>query len=218
MLTTGYSVHTNSVMVGGVPMQIRSLLDRSQFYDPNNEAGRAGISSATWPLFGLVWPSACVLADEMLRADIADKRVLELGCGLALASLVVQRRFGDITASDYHPLAGEFLAENLKLNGLAALAYARGDWLQHHPELGLFDLLIGSDVLYERVHPAMLAQFIDWHAKPSATVIVVDPDRGNRSGFTKALALLGFSCKTRRITALPTSGLPYKGRVLEYTR
>jgi hypothetical protein len=48
--------------------------------------------------------------------DLEGKRILEVGAGLALASLVVHRRGGDITASDYHPLIPDFLKENLRLN------------------------------------------------------------------------------------------------------
>ncbi|MBC7376005.1 MAG: SAM-dependent methyltransferase, partial [Burkholderiaceae bacterium] len=50
-------MHVNTVQVGGEPLQLRTLIDRQQFWDPDGEAERAGISSSTWPLFGVVWPS-----------------------------------------------------------------------------------------------------------------------------------------------------------------
>lgn len=101
----GYDVKFQRVGVGGgADLQIRSLLDKQQFSDPFGLALAAGISSATWPLFGLVWPSAQKLADLMQTWELKGKRVLELGCGLALASLVVHRREGNVTASDCHPL------------------------------------------------------------------------------------------------------------------
>ena len=145
----GYRVKIETLAVGGLDMQIRSLLDRQQYSDPLGEAARAGISSAAWPLFGMVWPSAQVLADAMLRFELGTKRVLEVGCGLALASLVVQRRRGDITASDRHPLTEAFLLDNLRRNGLAPLRYATGDWADADADaaLGRFDLIIGTDVL-----------------------------------------------------------------------
>lgn len=74
----------------GVPtLVIRSLLDRQQFSDPLGLAERMGISSATWPLFGLLWPSGALLAAHMAaRVLRPGERILEIGCGLALASLV----------------------------------------------------------------------------------------------------------------------------------
>ena len=57
--TTGYEVKFQRIGVaGGADLQIRSLLDRQQFFDPEGLALAEGISSATWPLFGLLWPSA----------------------------------------------------------------------------------------------------------------------------------------------------------------
>ena len=214
----GYQTKTESIVVGGADTIVRSLLDRQQFSDPQGDASRSGISSANWPLFGLVWPSALVLAAHMQQIDLAERQVLEVGCGLALASLVVHRREGFVTASDHHPLTESFLIENVRLNGLAPLRYAQGDWATANPSLGRFDLIVGSDVLYDRAQPAQLAAFIELHANPTAEVIIVDPDRGNRPAFNRAMSESGFVLSEQKITALPGSGLPYKGRVLSYRR
>lgn len=158
----GYQVKTHDIAVaGGLNLNIRSLLDIQQYFDPDGEAEDAGISAASWPLFGLVWPSAQKLADLMQIYTLGERRILEIGCGLALASMVVHRRHGDITASDCHPLTETFLNANLQLNTLPALKYSTGNWDRANPELGKFDLIIGSDILYERNQPAALALFID---------------------------------------------------------
>ena len=215
----GYRVKIETLAVGGLDMQIRSLLDRQQYSDPLGEAARAGISSAAWPLFGMVWPSAQVLADAMLRFELGTKRVLEVGCGLALASLVVQRRRGDITASDRHPLTEAFLLDNLRRNGLAPLRYATGDWADADADaaLGRFDLIIGSDVLYERGQPESLSRFIERHSSPAMEVLIADPDRGNRSAFNRRMDSLGFDRSELKVRVLPGGGA-YKGRLLSYRR
>ena len=213
----GYRVKIETLAVGGLDMQIRSLLDRQQFSDPLGDAARAGISSAAWPLFGMVWPSAQVLADAMLRFELGTKRVLEVGCGLALASLVVQRRRGDITASDRHPLTEAFLLDNLRRNGLAPLRYAPGDWADASSALGRFDLIIGSDVLYEREQPESLSRFIEQHSSPVMEVLIADPDRGNRSAFNRRMEGLGFDRTELKVRVLPGGGA-YKGRLLSYQR
>ena len=213
----GYQVKVETLAVGGVDLQIRSLLDRQQFSDPSGEAARAGITSTDWPLFGMVWPSAQVLADAMLSIELKGKRVLEVGCGLALASLVVQRRQGDITASDKHPLAGAFLLDNLQRNGLAPLRFVTCDWGADHDTLGQFDLIIGSDVLYERQQPEALSRFIEQHSNPAMEVLIADPDRGNRSAFHRSMDKLGFELREHRVSLLPGGGA-YKGRLLRYRR
>ncbi len=214
----GYQTKTEILEVGGVEMIVRSLLDRQQFSDVLGVAQRIGISSAGWPLFGLVWPSALVLAEHMQHVPLGSRAVLEVGCGLALASLVVHRRQGSVTASDRHPLAGVFLRENLRLNDLGPLRYCNGDWSIGNPALGRFDLILGSDVLYERGQPEQLSAFIELHAHAAAEVIIADPDRGNRVAFNRAMEQLGFERSELKVTRLPASGLPYKGRLLSYRR
>lgn len=205
-------------MAGGASLEIRSLLDRNQYADPLGEALAAGISPACWPLFGQVWPSSQKLADLMQTWLLGDKRILEIGCGLALASMVIHRRHGDITASDCHPLTEGFLNANLLLNQLPLLKYHIGNWERANPGLGEFDLIIGSDVLYERNQPEQLAAFIQLHMAQQAEVLIVDPNRGNRNAFHRSMERLGFSFEETRIDVPLDDGSPYRGRLLHYRR
>lgn len=213
-----YHVKYETVTVGGTDYLIRSLSDLQQYSDPLGEAERAGISPASWPLFGHLWPSARVLALAMHSFDLAGKRILEIGAGLALASLVVHRRAGNMTVSDWHPLSQAFLKENLLLNKLGPLKYHTGNWEVNNPELGRFDLIIGSDVLYERQQPGQLAGFIDRHTVPSAQIIIVDPDRGNRVCFCREMADLGYEFMAQRADHFIENGDPFKGRFLTFWR
>ncbi|MBC7611001.1 MAG: SAM-dependent methyltransferase [Polaromonas sp.] len=213
-----YLLKYETVSGSGEDLQMRSLLDRQQFHDPLGEAQAQGISSAAWPIFGLLWPSGRVLAHVMQSFEIEGKRILELGCGLALASLVIHRRGGNITASDCHPLTAAFLLENLKLNHLPAMKYQTGNWSQSNPLLRRFDLIIGSDVLYDREQPQALSQFIDLHANPDVEVLIVDPDRGNRASFNRKMDVLGYSHTEMRVSTLPGAGGKYKGRLLRYVK
>jgi len=228
-----YDTKQESIAVAGVDnLHIRSLLDRQQFSDPLGLALRLGISSATWPLFGLLWPSGAQLAARLaLRPVRAGERVLEIGCGLALPSLVGHRRGMDVTASDSHPLAARFLRNNLRLNHLAPMKYRHGAWDAPRPAATTaatahsttvrerYDLLIGSDLLYDRDASVVLAGFIGRHAERTAEVWIVDPDRGNRPAFTRLMAEHGFGLTQHRLDTAATAAAPlYKGRLLAYRR
>jgi predicted nicotinamide N-methyase len=222
----GYQVKQERIAISGVDdLLVRSLLDRQQFHDPRGYALRLGISSATWPLFGLPWPSGIHLAARLAaRVVNMGERILEVGCGLALASLVGHRRGADVTASDSHPLVSRFLQTNLRLNGLPPMKYRRGHWgatLAAGVDVvrGRFDLIIGSDVLYERDVKASLAAFIGAHAAPAAEVWIVDPDRGNRPAFNREMAARGFALREERLDTQASDGISaYKGRLLVYNR
>jgi len=219
----GYQFKHESVAIDGVAaLNIRSLLDKQQFADPLGEAQALGISSASWPLFGQLWPSGLHLALLMAARPLReDESILEIGCGIGLASLVSHRRGALVTASDSHPLAGGFLLENLRLNDLPPMRYCHGDWAPldvaataHVPRVqGLFNLIIGSDVLYERDDGGLLPLFIARHALPASEVLIIDPDRGNRAAFSRRMGLLGFELEETAIRAAA-----YKGRLLHYRR
>lgn len=177
----------------GDAYRLRVLADHQQFDDPDGDAERAGISSAQWPLFGQLWPAGQRLAEAMQAFDVAGKRVLELGCGIGLASLVLQRRGADVLATDLHPLAETFLAYNAALNGLPAVHFRRLGWASARPALGRFDLIVASDVLYERGQAESVAQVIADYATEHAEVIVTDAGRGYASKLSKALRLQGFA-------------------------
>jgi predicted nicotinamide N-methyase len=216
----GYQVRHQTVTVGGLDYAIRSLLDNQQYADPQGVAEDAGMGASGWPLFGQVWPSAQVLALAMHSHAIEGKRILEIGAGLALASLVIHRRGGDVTVTDWHPLTEAFLHENLQANGLGPLPYQPGNWALDDADgasgLGRFDLIIGSDVLYERQQPAQLARFIDQHASVGAEIIIVDPDRANRSAFCREMAALGYALTMTAADRTLESGEVYKGRFLRF--
>jgi predicted nicotinamide N-methyase len=214
----GYQVHVSQVRIGGSDFAIRALSDKQQYADPLGEAERAGISSAAWPLFGVLWPAGLVLAEEMAELPITGRRILELGCGLGLSSLVLQRRGADITASDHHPLAGEFLAANAQLNDLPPPVFRIAQWSGAHPELGRFDLIIGADVLYEREHVGLLAGFIALHAQPRAEILISDPGRNHANALTRELQAQGFTHSERRCRFELAEKPPFRGRLLRYTR
>jgi len=217
---------------GGEDLLIRTLLDRQQYYDPTGAAERLGICSASWPLFGMLWPSSIHMAERLLQRTLcADERILEIGCGLAVPTLVGTRRGARITASDRHPLTRSFLDANARLNDMAPIKYRHGQWghLQDicvsdtgAPLLSArYDLILGSDLLYDRDAPAQLAEFINDHAAEQAEVWIIDPERGHRPAFTRNMAAYGFDLveQTRIETAAAhTGGEAYKGRLLRYER
>lgn len=201
-----------------VDIHVRSLRDRQQFSDPLGEAEALGISSAQWPLFGVIWDSSEVLAHEMIDFDIQGKRILEVGCGMALSSLLLNSRHADITATDYHPETGSFLVENTSLNNGAKIPYLRTRWEDANQGLGKFDLVIGADLLYERPHIELLSAFINRHVHDRCEIIIVDPGRGNHSAFSKKMVSLGYAHSQSKPESIGSLGRPFKGVILRYLR
>jgi predicted nicotinamide N-methyase len=218
MSSSNLLTKTTLYTINGVNFTIRSLLDKNQFHDPEGEAERLGISSATWPLFGVVWPSGLLLADIMSRQEINDMKILELGCGLGLASLVVHARGGNVLATDYHPMAAAFMQENSQHNGLSPTPFQRCDWAEENLALGKFDLIIGSDLLYEPNHPHLLSQFINQHSTATTQIIIVDPKRRLQNKFRNFMEALGYQSETEQGTVKQLEEFGFKGMLFRFSK
>jgi predicted nicotinamide N-methyase len=214
----GYATRVTTVTVGNAEYSIRALSDRQQFSDPHGLAKKAGISSAQWSLFGQLWPASRVLAEAMHSFDIGKKRILEVGCGLGLASLVLHKRKANITATDHHPLAEIFLQHNAKINQLPPITYHDLPWNSKTSTLGSFDVIIGSDILYERDHAAVLAGLLIRHAKEKSEVIFTDPGRGNSASFTRFLTSQGYAFEGSSETLDIEQATSQKLKVLKFVR
>jgi predicted nicotinamide N-methyase len=82
-----------------------------------------------------------------LPHDLDGVRVVEIGCGLGLPSLVAAAHGAKVTAVDWAADAIELLERNAQRNGLSMRAERR-DWREPWGER--FDLAVAADVLYER--------------------------------------------------------------------
>ncbi len=131
----------------------------------------------------------------MLSSNVSNKRILEVGCGIGLSSLLLNHTHANISATDNHPSALEFLHFNALLNNDRTIPFKRLDWRELDNNLGKFDLIIGSDLLYESDHAMLLSGFIDNHANDTCEVVIVDPNRGQQAKFIKMMISLGYTHK-----------------------
>ncbi|UUA72841.1 class I SAM-dependent methyltransferase [Cellvibrio sp. QJXJ] len=216
---TTLRVRYQTLEFGTTDIHIRSLRDNQEFSDDEGAAAALGISSASWPIFGIVWPSGEVLAHLMAEFDFAGKRILEVGCGIALASLILNHRRADITATDYHPGVADFLNKNTQLNKDRLIPFVRTGWNDALSDLGLFDVIIGSDLLYEAEHVELLAGFINQHAAAQCEVILIDPGRGHHAKFSKKMLSLGYSHSQNKVQVHTQEGRQnFSGQILRYQR
>ena len=87
-MTYPLRIRYQTIEFDNIDIHLCTLRDKQQFSDQRDEAHDFGISSASWPLFGVIWPSSLVLANYILDYKTEGKKILELGCGIALTSLL----------------------------------------------------------------------------------------------------------------------------------
>ena len=207
-----------TIEVGDADIHLRTLRDRQQFDDIDGAAEALGVSPSSWPLTGVLWECSRVLAELMAERKVEGLRILEVGCGIGLVSLCLNQRNADISASDHNPSAKQFLDYNTNLNDDGPIPFFQADWQGENAGLGEFDLILGSDLLYERDHAATLSAFISRHSAAHCEVIIVDPGRGHRNRYTRNMEELGYVSTTQ--DSLPFEGMSkgFTSRVLTYKR
>jgi len=106
------------------------------------------------PYFGVLWPAAEALAQFLNDKSplVKNKTVLELGCGLGFPSLVASHLGAKVLATDFHPDVEEYFQRNCR-HSMVQCDYQRLNWREDRSEIGLFDVVMGSDVLYESNAP-----------------------------------------------------------------
>lgn len=144
------------------------------------------------PYFGELWQSAIQLA--MLVDEIAQPQTsfLEVGCGLALPSLVAASKGASSEAVDLHRDVAGFLQANLALNALSTdgVKFHRKAWCDFSTRK-IPDYLIASDVLYEEQH---VAEFVALAHRVAFKKegILIDPCRWYHQTIIRELQVAGF--------------------------
>lgn len=187
-----YQTETRALEVGGVRLEIECLksLDETidAFFVEYQKTGREELFEELCPYFGTPWAAGLALADfageEAARwrappaggaAPSAGSRALEIGCGLALPSLVLARAGISMECVDQHPDAAVFLARNAERNGIPLPRFSCRSWQSLEGER--FELILGSDILYDRRQPETLLGFLDARLAPGGEAWLADPGR-----------------------------------------
>lgn len=127
------------------------------------------------PYWAHVWDSGVALARAVGDHVRPGDRLLELGCGLGLASVAAARAGAQVTACDWSRSATEATAANAALND-ADLRTLTVDWCSPEPLLAgaPWDLVIAADVLYERRQVDVL---LDLLPRLGREVLLAEPGR-----------------------------------------
>lgn len=146
------------------------------------------------PYFGVLWPAAEALSIYLSQNPklVKNKSVLELGCGTGYPSLVATVLGGDVLATDFHPTVEEFFQRNCRHSNVTC-KYQRLNWREGTEEVGKFDVVMGSDILYESKHAKEVALGLIRFLKPGGVILLADPGRAYLQKFLDAMKELNYT-------------------------
>jgi predicted nicotinamide N-methyase len=154
------------------------------------------------PYWADLWPSAQILAREAREMRLDGLRVLELGCGLGLVAIGATLAGAQVTATDYYDDAILFATLNVAEATGKTITARMVDWTAMPADLGRFDVVLTSDVLYEPRYAALVAGAITATLRRGGEAIVADPGRIACDDFLK-------ECRTRGLTVSDATPHPY---------
>jgi predicted nicotinamide N-methyase len=144
------------------------------------------------PVWMITWPAALGLAEHLvLNEEVADRRVLELGCGTAAPGIALERTGASVVCTDYDPLALAMAGHNAGLNGCRALETHLLDWYGAD-FAGGFDLVIGSEIVYFEKSFSPLLSVLLKYTSSGGRVILSDQGRPQMKPFLDMCRRAGF--------------------------
>jgi predicted nicotinamide N-methyase len=138
------------------------------------------------PYWADVWPSSIILAGKLLELEGKGRTALELGCGVGLCTVAATVAGFDVLATDYYEDALDVTRANVYRN-LGVTARTRlVDWRHLPRDLGMFDMVFASDVLYEKEYALLLPIIFCRLLAPGGSALIGDPGRVAAPMFVEA--------------------------------
>lgn len=170
-----------------------------QVLQPQESAELPDTGPVEWapiaPYWSVLWRSGVALARELDRAALRDLRVVELGCGLALPSLVAARAGATVLATDESAEALMLVARNAHANGVP-VETATIDWTEPGAIVtrAPFDVVLAADVLYE---DASVVPLLSLLPRLAPETWLADPGRPAADAFIERAGRRGWTVETR---------------------
>ena len=171
-----YQTQTTELTVAGRKYQILLPRDLEQFINSDDVLD-------DFPLWAKLWKASWILADFLARKQVDPaERLLEIGGGLGLVSIVGFTCGHRMTMTEYNPHALQFARANAHLNNCAQLPVVSLDW--NRPNLTrTFDTILASEVTYRSEDFAALLNLFQNCLVPSGEIILASEMRKTSGEF-----------------------------------
>lgn len=202
-LAARYPLEEARLSIGGRTWRITAVEDQ----DALIAQVKTDADLQAFPYGLMLWASALGLAERLAEEPslIAGKRVLELGAGVGLPGIAAAALgASEVIQTDYQDEALALARHNAAANGVQdRIRLRHGDWRSFFTDGLPFDVVIGSDLLYERSLHAPLADLLPRLVTPDGLILISDPLRPQALEFLE-----------RRIEADALWDLAFEGRAV----
>ena len=207
----------------GMPVELpmgRVVLEKPS--DPDDLISEADFAKDDrLPYWADLWPAAIVLAGFLEQRAMSEgatsrgasarvptgaavARALELGCGLGLVTIAAMRAGHDVLATDYYADSTLLTARNAMRVVGREPALRMVDWRDFPDDLGMFDVVLAADVLYEKLYAPLVAEAIKRTLAPTGVAWVSDQGRVALGLFLEEAQARGLAARIVHFETRPT--------------
>ncbi|UCF64201.1 MAG: methyltransferase domain-containing protein [bacterium] len=194
-----YPLNQTKIQLGQKEITLFYIKDVDKLLDDLIDLGpeAEAVKDERLPYWAELWPASIALSEFIIENDnlVSGKNALELGCGVGLAGLTAAMYGAFVTISDYQPDALRISELNWLLNLDRSPTSILMDW--RNPILDeKFDIIIASDVVYEKRYFEVLINVFNHTLKPDGHIILSEPNRTIAMDFFKMLTEEGYCFKS----------------------
>ena len=158
------------------------------------------------PYWADIWPSSTILASHLVslskgRRTRSPGNALELGCGVGLVTVAAMIAGYAVTATDYYTDALAFTRANAWKHLGHSPRTRMIDWRFFPADESGYDLILASDVLYEKEYARLLPGIFKRALAPGGMVLLADPGRIGAPEFREECKAMGLVIRER--TTIP---------------
>jgi predicted nicotinamide N-methyase len=204
-----YDTTTSELVINGRKFQMLLPKDLTRFINTRDVFHE-------FPLWAKVWPASWVLADYLAEMPVASaKKIIEIGAGTGLVSIVAASFGHNITLTESNPDALQFVRANALVNGCPQLPIRELDWNRPQFQESV-DYIVASEVTYKKEDLQPLLSLFNRWLNPDGEVLLAGEMRRVSKDFYQQLET-GFKIRVQK-KILRSSGEEIAVFLLRMTR
>lgn len=164
-----YKIETVSLRMAGKVLQVLQIEDFESYIEELVETKPVGVLDL--PYWAKLWESSFILAYFLGKQPVVPwQRMLEIGAGMGIVGLYASLCGHNVTITDIEEDALQFAKANVLLNDSKAKV-RKLDW--NTPEIEEpYEVIFGSEVIYDRKTYPLLVDFLRRALAPNGTIFL----------------------------------------------
>ena len=169
-ISSKFSIETVPLRIGDKVLKIIQIKDNEEYIFDQIDAGDPDVTEA--PFWAKLWEASFVLAHFLGEQPVNPNcQMLEIGAGIGTVGIYAALCGHRITITDINEDALMFARANALLNGLTDLDIRKLDW-SDPGETHLYDVVVGSEVVYDRRSYPLLVNFLRRVLAPGGVIFL----------------------------------------------